>query len=184
MPVTLRTDSGGRRWSAVAVLVAVTFVGCAPARPAPPSAPPASTLAEFLSGFAWPVPVRLNGDVSSPFGTRGRRHHDGLDLRARHGDPIFAARDGVVRFAGTMRGYGMTVIVDHGGGVSSLYAHASAIYVRAGERVERGAVIGAVGATGNATGPHLHFEISWAGRPMDPVPLLPRLTRPAGTRTR
>lgn len=184
MPVAPPIDRGHRRWTAVALIVAAAAAGCVPARTSPPRPAPAETLAEHLSGFAWPVPIRLNGDVSSPFGSRGRRHHDGLDLRARHGDPIFAARDGVVRFAGTMRGYGTTVIIEHGGGVASLYAHASTIFVRAGERVGRGAVIGAVGATGNATGPHLHFEISWAGRPIDPVPLLPRLTSATGTRAR
>jgi murein DD-endopeptidase MepM/ murein hydrolase activator NlpD len=122
--------------------------------------------------------------MSSPFGMRGRRHHYGVDLRARHGDPIFAARGGTVRFAGSMRNYGLTIILDHGGGVSTLYAHASSLYVTAGQWVDQGVVIGAVGATGNATGPHLHFEIAWAGRQIDPVPLLPRLSGSASRHAR
>jgi murein DD-endopeptidase MepM/ murein hydrolase activator NlpD len=161
------------------LLLALAAAGaCGPSRPPPAALKPvrAPTLADHLSGFLWPIPIRPEDRVSSPFGVRGHRHHDGLDLRARSGDPIYAAREGVVRFSGTMRGYGLTIIIDHGGGVSSLYAHASALHVRAGERVERGQVIAEVGTTGNATGPHLHFEIAWGGRPLDPIPLLPRLT--------
>jgi murein DD-endopeptidase MepM/ murein hydrolase activator NlpD len=159
------------------------FVGlaaCVPASRAPGPGPhPAGVeeLAQQLSGFIWPLPLNGSSEVTSTFGPRAQRHHDGLDLRARHGDPIFAARDGVVRFSGSLRGYGLTVILDHGGGVSSLYAHASVLYVRRGDTVVRGEVIAAVGATGNATGPHLHFEVMWAGVPFDPLLLLPRLAR-------
>lgn len=148
---------------------------CAPAATARGAAG-AHELAGHLSGFIWPLPLENAASLSSAYGVRGQRHHDGLDLRSRHGDPIFAAQDGRVRFSGTMRGYGNTVILDHGGGVTTLYAHASALYVRAGDTVVRGQVIGAVGATGNATGPHLHFELAWAGVPLDPTPLLPRMS--------
>jgi murein DD-endopeptidase MepM/ murein hydrolase activator NlpD len=169
------------RGSALSALGALALAACAPpARPPvgppPPSASPAADrLAEHLSGFIWPLPLESAAGLSSPFGARGVRHHDGVDLRSRHGDPIFAAREGTVRFSGSMRGYGLTVILDHGGSVTTLYAHASELHVRAGETVARGQVIAAVGATGNATGPHLHFEVAWAGVPIDPALLLPRL---------
>jgi murein DD-endopeptidase MepM/ murein hydrolase activator NlpD len=167
------------RTRSVSFLLLLLAGACAPSRQTPGPTPRAQAVADHLSGFLWPIPISPDERVTSPYGVRGRRHHDGLDLRARSGDPIFAAREGTVRFAGEMRGYGLTIILDHGGGVSSLYAHASALHVRRGDRVERGGVIGRVGATGNATGPHLHFEIAWAGRPIDPVPLLPRLNASA-----
>jgi murein DD-endopeptidase MepM/ murein hydrolase activator NlpD len=160
------------------VLAALVLSGCAgrSAPPAPRPAAPVEQLALTLTGFMWPLPLESARGLTSPFGLRGHRHHDGVDLRSRHGDPIFAARDGTVRFSGNRRGYGLTVILDHGNGVTSLYAHASQLYVRAGEVVSRGQVIAAVGATGNATGPHLHFEVAWVGVPFDPSWLLPRLT--------
>jgi murein DD-endopeptidase MepM/ murein hydrolase activator NlpD len=168
-----------RRWRSawtLGFLAAASFAACGRASPPPATRPAAAEhLALSLSGFMWPLPLDTERGLTSPFGVRGHRHHNGVDLRSRHGDPIFAARDGTVRFSGTMRGYGSTVILDHGNGVTSLYAHASQLYVRAGEPVARGQVIAAVGATGNATGPHLHFEVAWAGVPFDPAWLLPRL---------
>jgi len=132
-------------------------------------------LGEALSGFIWPLPLQDARGLSSPFGERGSRHHDGLDLRARMGDPIRAVAPGRVMHAGWIRGYGETVILEHGEGVTTLYAHASELWVRPGEMVSRGQPIAAVGATGNASGPHLHFEVAWRGARIDPVPLLPRL---------
>jgi len=164
-----------RRFALVVLLALVPACASRQAPAAVPASTPAEQLAFHLSGFMWPLPLESAHGVSSPFGPRARRHHNGVDLRSRHGDPIFAGRDGTVRFSGNMRGYGLTVILDHGGGVTSLYAHASALYVRAGEPVVRGQVLAAVGATGNATGPHLHFEVAWAGVPIDPALVLPRL---------
>jgi murein DD-endopeptidase MepM/ murein hydrolase activator NlpD len=145
---------------------------------APRSSPAPERLTEALSGMIWPLPVERSREVSSTYGVRGVRHHDGLDIRGRGGDPIFAARDGHVVFSGWMSGYGNIVILDHGHGVTTRYGHASALLVGVGERVLRGQPIARVGATGNATGDHLHFEVRWSGRPIDPAVLLPAVTRP------
>lgn len=155
---------------ALAILLLLT--GCAHARQ---SAPPHVDLADRLSGLIWPLPIVRAAEVTSPYGARGRRHHDGLDIDGRTGDPVFAARDGRVQFSGWRNGYGQTVILDHGRGVTTLYAHNSALHVSPGERVRRGSVIASVGATGDASGDHLHFEIAWRGFPLDPRPLLPRI---------
>jgi murein DD-endopeptidase MepM/ murein hydrolase activator NlpD len=156
--------------SGLLCLVAASLTGCFGLQ-----ASPSGTLADHLSGMIWPLPLEHAGHVNSAFGPRGTRHHNGIDLRGREGDPIFAAGAGQVLFSGWQRGYGQLVILDHGGGVTTRYAHASQLHVREGQRVERGQVIASVGATGNATGPHLHFEILWAGYPLDPLDLLPRL---------
>ncbi len=119
-----------------------------------------------------------NPVVTSTFGYRvhpifnDRRLHTGLDFRASSGTPIMAARSGEVVFAGWRGGYGNCTIIDHGGGLATLYAHQSAIRVAAGDVVSRGQVIGAAGSTGYATGPHLHYEVRVNGVPADPLPYL------------
>ena len=98
-----------------------------------------------------------------------------MDLAAAQGTPIRAAGEGVVSFAGVQSGYGNVVIIDHpglGGGIQTVYAHQSRIGVAQGDHVGRGQVIGAVGSTGVATGPHLHFEVREGGRAVDPLPYL------------
>jgi murein DD-endopeptidase MepM/ murein hydrolase activator NlpD len=95
--------------------------------------------------------------------------HDGVDIAAPSGTPIHAAADGQVISTSYMRGYGNVVILDHGGGVSTVYAHASRIYCTAGQQVHRGDVIAAVGATGLATGPHCHFEVRIGGHAVNPM---------------
>ena len=116
------------------------------------------------SGFIWPV----NGVVTSGFGWRWGRMHEGVDIAAPTGTSIRAAAGGTVIYAGYMGGYGNLVIVDHGNGLSTAYAHQSAIYVSGGS-VSQGTVIGAVGSTGNSTGPHLHFEVRVNGSAVDPM---------------
>ena len=116
------------------------------------------------SGWAWPT----NGPVTSEFGYRWGRQHEGIDIGAGTGVPIYAATDGVVSFAGTMGGYGNMTLIDHGGGVVTAYAHQSAILVSVGSRVSRGQQIGRVGSTGNVTGPHLHFEVRVGGSARNP----------------
>ncbi len=117
-----------------------------------------------------PVP----GAVTSPFGYRihpifgTRRLHTGWDLSAGSGESIVAAAGGVVVSAGTRGGYGNATVIDHGGGLATLYAHQSSMAVSAGQQVERGQVIGYVGCTGYCTGAHLHFEVRVRGTPVDP----------------
>jgi murein DD-endopeptidase MepM/ murein hydrolase activator NlpD len=98
-----------------------------------------------------------------------RRFHSGTDFGAGIGSPIRAANAGRVIFAGRQGGYGNTVIIDHGGGITTLYGHASELYVKEGDQVEKGQAIGAVGSTGLSTGPHLHFEVRLNGEPQDPM---------------
>lgn len=117
----------------------------------------------------------VGGAITSSYGTRRHpvtgdvRLHAGIDFGAAAGTPIRAAAGGVVTFAGVATGYGNTVIVDHGGATTTLYAHQSALAVRTGQAVAAGQTLGSVGATGLATGPHLHFEVRTAGGPQDPV---------------
>jgi septal ring factor EnvC (AmiA/AmiB activator) len=120
-------------------------------------------------GWTWPA----GGTVTSEFGYRWGRLHAGLDIGAPEGSPIWAARGGTVTYAGAMGGYGNLVLLDHGGGVSTAYAHQSAIMVSVGASVSAGQQIGQVGSTGNSTGPHLHFETRIGGNPQDPRSYLP-----------
>ena len=121
--------------------------------------------------WTWPVQGR---EVLSRYGARrsGGRTHLGLDVRGRRGQPVFAARAGRVAFVGSMRGYGKTVILDHGEEWTSLYAHNTSILVDVGDAVEIGQPIARVGRTGNATTEHVHFEIRLRDRPIDPLPHL------------
>ena len=117
------------------------------------------------SGLIWPV----NGPVTSPFGMRWGRMHEGIDIGVGYGTPIHAAASGTVVFSGWMDGYGNFVIIDHGGGMATAYGHQSAIAVGGGQSVSQGQVIGYVGCTGHCFGPHLHFEVRINGSPVDPL---------------
>ncbi len=113
-----------------------------------------------------------NGCLSSPFGYRRGVFHSGLDITADAGEPIQACADGEVVFAGTMkkyRSYGQMVLIDHGEGVLTKYAHASKILVKPGQKVKMGQKIALVGRTGRATAPHLHLEIEVRGRLYNPL---------------
>lgn len=118
----------------------------------------------------WPV----EGRISSRYGSRvhptlrDRRFHHGVDIAAPTGTPVIARAAGIVTHAGGMGTYGNTVVVDHGGARTSLYAHLSAVNVAVGDHVDPGAVVGLVGSTGRSTGPHLHFEVREHGRSVDP----------------
>jgi murein DD-endopeptidase MepM/ murein hydrolase activator NlpD len=124
--------------------------------------------------FSWPV----TGTITSPFGWRtnpfggGPEFHQGLDIAAPMGTTVTAAAAGTVIMAQWYGGYGNYILIDHGGGYSTGYGHLSAIYVSVGQSVQRGQAIGAVGSTGQSTGPHLHFEVRIAGKPVDPAPRL------------
>jgi murein DD-endopeptidase MepM/ murein hydrolase activator NlpD len=99
--------------------------------------------------------------------------HGGVDMAAPAGTPVHAAATGVATVAWSPNGYGLYVVVRHGGGVSTLYGHLESTALVSGDPVGAGAEIGRVGSTGLSTGPHLHFEVRRDGRPVDPVPLLP-----------
>lgn len=126
---------------------------------------------------AWTGPfIRpVDGPIVSGFGYRVHpifrrvKFHYGIDISAPSGTPIHAAADGVVVFAGWRRAYGNTVIVDHGNGLATLYAHCSRVLVSEGEVVKQGQVIALVGSTGLSTGPHLHFEVRRYGEPINPL---------------
>jgi murein DD-endopeptidase MepM/ murein hydrolase activator NlpD len=112
--------------------------------------------------------------VGDGFGPRGDRFHAGVDLVADAGTPVYAARGGEVVYAGWRPGgWGFLVMVAHGSGERTMYAHLSRIDVRIGVWVAQGVRVGAVGATGRATGPHLHFEVRVRGAAVDPLSALP-----------
>jgi murein DD-endopeptidase MepM/ murein hydrolase activator NlpD len=121
-----------------------------------------------VSGLSWPV----NGPMGSPFGPRWGGFHYGIDILASTGTPIHAAKDGTVAGISCGTGYGICTIIDHGGGIATLYAHMSRKLVTEGH-VSAGEVIGLVGCTGFCTGPHLHFEVRINGTPKNPRSYLP-----------
>ncbi|NLY76242.1 MAG: peptidoglycan DD-metalloendopeptidase family protein [Firmicutes bacterium] len=121
--------------------------------------------------YIWPV----SGDITSYFGYRmhpilkKRKYHSGIDIAAGMGTPIKASDYGVVIFSGRNGGYGLMIVLDHGAGISTVYAHCSRLLVSKGETVSQGQVIAHVGSTGLSTGPHLHFEVRKDGVPVDPL---------------
>ncbi len=121
------------------------------------------------SGFAWPI----RGSITSPYGPRWGGFHTGIDIDCRTGDRIGASKAGRVIAAEWGGGYGNMVIIDHGNGVTTLYAHNSRLYVREGQRVTQRQVISACGSTGNSTGDHLHFEVRINGQHQNPMRFLP-----------
>lgn len=136
-----------------------------PSNPAPPKG---------TGRFIWPA----NGSISGKGGQYGMRVHpitgvyklhDGIDIGAAAGTPVWAADGGTVIHAGWLGGYGTTVIIDHGGGITTLYAHLSSYSVSRGSSVSQGQVIGRVGSTGWSTGPHLHFGVYINGNPTNPM---------------
>lgn len=122
--------------------------------------------------FQWPVPS--SNEVTSDYGWRVhpifrvKKFHTGIDIAASYGADVVAADDGVVIYAGWYGGYGNTVIIDHGGSISTLYAHLSRINVSEGDKVKKGSKIADVGSTGFSTGPHLHFEVRKEGQCVNP----------------
>ena len=132
-------------------------------------------LPESTGQLLFPVP---GAPITSSFGYRihpiygDARLHTGIDIGASTGDSILAAADGVVVSTGSLGGYGNATVIEHGGGMATLYGHQSAILVSPGDRVTAGEVIGRVGCTGACTGPHLHFEVRIEGEPVNPIPYL------------
>jgi len=123
----------------------------------------------------WPINAQISspfGWRNNPFGGRGREFHSGIDLRSPTGTPIRAAGGGTVIFNGWQGGYGNTVIICHGNGYTTLYAHNSVNLVNVGQRVERGDIIARVGTTGRTTGAHVHYEVMLNGEPINPRPFM------------
>ena len=113
----------------------------------------------------WP----LAGSITSDFGWR---FHSGIDIGGDYGDPIYAAQAGTVEYAGWISGYGNAVIINHGGGISTLYGHCQSLEVSTGQSVAQGELIAECGSTGNSTGPHCHFEVRVNGEPVNPLAYL------------
>jgi murein DD-endopeptidase MepM/ murein hydrolase activator NlpD len=130
-----------------------------------PTQPVGPIQGESASGFVWPV----NGPVVSGYGMRWGRLHAGIDIAVPAGTPILAAASGTVVLAAVTGGYGNYTCIDHGGGVSTCYAHQSSYAVSSGQSVGQGQVIGSVGCTGHCFGDHLHFEVRVNGSPVDPM---------------
>jgi len=125
---------------------------------------------EILYEWKYSVPsgYPVFGNISSGFGFRRREFHTGIDIRAGVGTPVRATANGIVSYAGWKGGYGLTVIIRHNFGFSTLYAHLSRLSVGIGKRIERGDIIGYTGTTGYTTGPHLHYEVRVNDRPVNP----------------
>ena len=120
-------------------------------------------------GCIWPA----RGRVTSEYGRRWGRLHAGIDIANSIGTPIYAAKSGTVIFAGQQSGYGNVVIMDHGGGMSTLYGHQSRIGTSDGAHLNQGQLVGYMGNTGHSTGPHVHFETRYGGTPRNPRGCLP-----------
>ena len=133
------------------------------------AAPPSIATRASGGGMVWPT----TGSVTSSFGERWGRLHAGLDIANDLGTPIRAAKGGTVILAGWNGGYGNSIVIDHGGGLSTLYAHASRLRAAEGQAVGQGELIADMGSTGNSTGSHLHFETRVNGSPRNPAEYLP-----------
>lgn len=131
----------------------------------PSSVPASVSRTPSARGMVWPV----NGALTSPFGTRWGRMHEGIDIAVPTGTPVAAAASGRVIQAGWAGGYGVMVVIDHGGGIATAYAHNSRAVVSAGQTVAQGQTIALAGSTGNSTGPHVHFEVRVGGGPVNPM---------------
>lgn len=117
--------------------------------------------------FSWPVPSSKS--ISSNYGRRRRSFHDGIDITAPIGSHIIAASDGKILFNGRLRGYGKVIIVSHANNFHTVYGHLKRSYARKGQRVAEGEVIGQVGMTGKTSGPHLHFEVRFKNKILNPA---------------
>ncbi len=124
-----------------------------------------ATSTPSAAGLIWPV----SGPITSPFGWRWGRMHQGIDIGVPSGTPIKAAAAGTIIYCGWESGYGNLTVIDHGGNLATAYGHQSSIAVACGQQVSQGEVIGYVGCTGHCTGPHLHFEVRIDGNPVDPM---------------
>ncbi len=185
--MAMRTPRVRNRFACVGICAALGCAHAEQARPGEPATPgsvehaaspsdaaSAASCADQTGAappvaFHWP----LDGEVTSLFGKRGEKPHRGIDISARYGTAVRAAAAGRVVFSDRKRNYGRVVVIAHSGGYRTVYAHTQDAYVGPGAHVQQGQVIAEVGATGNARGPHLHFEVRLANRAMDPLACLP-----------
>lgn len=180
----LPAEDGGPSTSIAAVDQHATYAAAIPQyspKQGPPEAhsrnraqlaDPDSPITEQPAEKYWRAPLD-DFDLTSLFGARWGMRHEGLDFAAPEGTPVYAVYPGVVKSAGWNHGgFGQLVVIDHGDGVESYYAHNSAIKVSQGQKVKAGDRIAAVGNTGNSFGPHCHFELHQGGEPVDPLPFL------------
>lgn len=174
------TTSTGAAVGAAVPTLAASAVTTAVAAPTESGTPHAATQGELEAASTGnsassAANVAIRGAVTSAFGWRsdpfhGRsKFHAGVDLKAAYGRPVPVVSDGTVSFAGEQGAYGLTVVVDHGGGLTTRYAHLSSLDVESGDRLSAGQVVGLVGQSGRATGPHLHFEVRDDGQVIDPA---------------
>ncbi len=119
--------------------------------------------------FIWPA----KGTISSGFGLRHGRMHDGIDITRDGNREIRSAASGTIVFAGNKKGYGRTIIVSHGNGLTTLYAHNAKLFIKKGNRVKRGVIIAKMGTSGKSKGIHLHFEVRLRNKPQNPLRYLP-----------
>jgi murein DD-endopeptidase MepM/ murein hydrolase activator NlpD len=137
-----------------------------------PIAPKNKISSPVLKAFRWPIKNKI---ITSPFGIRihpvtGKNiNHDGVDIKANINTPVYAPYSGVITYAGWMRGYGKVIVIDHGKGYSTKYAHLNSWLVKKGKKISKGQIIGKTGNTGLSTGPHLHYEILINNKPVDPT---------------
>jgi murein DD-endopeptidase MepM/ murein hydrolase activator NlpD len=134
-----------------------------------PAPKPVKKPALAKTRFIWPC----QGTISSGFGVRHGKMHEGIDMTKDKGRDIRAAGSGVVEFAGTKSGYGKAIIINHGGGYQTLYAHNQKLYVRKNMKVKQGVIISRMGSTGKSIGIHLHFEVRLHKKPQNPLRYLP-----------
>lgn len=158
-------------WEAEAAALAAASVQVAAVAAAPVAAPPPPADVDVPApapsggGFVWPV----RGSVVSPYGQRWGRLHSGVDIAAPAGTPVVASASGTVVYSGAMSGYGLIVVIQHAGGISTAYAHNSSNSVSVGQVVAQGQTIASVGCTGRCFGDHVHFEVRVGGAPVDPM---------------
>jgi murein DD-endopeptidase MepM/ murein hydrolase activator NlpD len=174
-PLTAEAAADGTAASGLAMPAVVSPALAVPAAPGLGSTITPAIVSGTTADAGDPAPVTLAGRLSSAYGWRRdpingtRRFHKGIDVAMPVGQSVPAARDGRVTFAGEMRGYGLTVVIDHGNGLSTRYGHLSAIDVQPGDTVTAGQTIAQSGSTGRSTGPHLHFEVLDEGQPVNPM---------------
>ena len=138
----------------------------------------ASATPAMVSGGSGAMIWPIAGPITSEFGWRvhpisgTQKFHSGLDIGGDYGMPIAAAQSGTVEYAGWISGYGNTVILNHGGGITTLYGHNESLAVGVGQTVSQGETIAYCGSTGNSTGPHCHFEVRQGGEPVSPYSYL------------